>query len=106
MSYEIIYYETADGRFPFLEWFKELKDQRAAARVDQRIDRLSLGLFGDVKPVGDGVHELRVDVGKGYRIYFANSGSEIILLLEGGNKGTQAADIRKAKEYWNDYKKR
>lgn len=106
MPNEIIYYATADGRVPFLEWFNDLKDQRAAARVDQRIDRLTLGLFGDVKPVGDGVHELRIDVGKGYRIYFANSGIEIILLLEGGNKRTQTADIRKAKEYWNDYKQR
>lgn len=77
-------------------WFAGLRDERARARIDVRIKRLALGNAGDVKPVGEGVSELRIDYGPGYRVYFAQRGSEIVLLLCGGDKRTQDRDIREA----------
>ena len=81
----------------FTKWLKSLRDGRAAAKIAQRIVRLQSGLLGDVKPVGGGVSELRIDYGPGYRVYFANQGRAIVILLCGGDKGTQAADIKRAK---------
>ena len=81
----------------FLEWFNALRDIRAQARIQTRIDRLSLGLLGDVK-FFHGIGELRIDYGPGYRIYFARRGDQIIILLHGGDKSTQDKDIRKALE--------
>jgi len=80
----------------YAKWFARLKDIRAKARIDLRIRRLSLGNPGDVKPVGKGVSELRIDVGKGYRVYFVQRGEQFILLLVGGDKSTQQHDIEKA----------
>ena len=81
----------------FSHWLERLADQRAAARITQRILRLQSGLLGDVKPVGDGVSELRVDYGPGYRMYFVQRGKILIVLLCGGDKRTQSRDIRTAK---------
>jgi putative addiction module killer protein len=81
----------------FNKWLTGLRDRRAAARVQIRIDRLSLGLFGDVKPVGAGLSEFRVDYGPGYRVYFVQRGEVFILLLCGGDKRTQDSDIDRAK---------
>ncbi len=81
----------------FAKWLKSLKDERAAAKIAQRIVRLQSGLLGDVKPVGAGVSELRIDYGPGYRVYFINQSRTIVILLCGGDKGTQTADIRRAK---------
>jgi putative addiction module killer protein len=81
----------------FAKWFGALKDRRAKDRIAQRIVRIQAGLVGDVKPVGAGVSELRVDYGPGYRIYFCRRGEDVILLLCGGDKATQDSDIRKAK---------
>lgn len=75
---------------------RKLKDRRAAARVLVRIDRLAAGNPGDVKPVGHGVSELRIEYGPGYRVYFLRNGDHLVLLLTGGNKSTQDADIRTA----------
>ena len=80
----------------FTAWFDELRDLRARARIQARIDRLSLGNPGDVKPVGSGVSELRVDCGPGYRVYFVTRGSQLIVLLAGGDKNSQARDIAQA----------
>ncbi|WP_237153972.1 type II toxin-antitoxin system RelE/ParE family toxin [Oryzibacter oryziterrae] len=80
----------------YVKWFAGLKDARAQARVNVRIRRLSLGNMGDVKSVGSGVHELRIDYGPGYRVYFTYRGVEIVLLLCGGDKSSQDADIRRA----------
>jgi putative addiction module killer protein len=81
----------------YASWFESLRDRVAKARIDIRIRRLSLGNAGDSKPVGDGVSELRIDHGPGYRVYFVQRGSVLIVLLAGGDKSTQAQDIRKAK---------
>lgn len=81
----------------YAEWFKSLRDRMARNRIDVRVRRLSLGNLGDVKPVGEGVNELRIDHGPGYRVYFVQRGSVLIVLLAGGDKSTQDKDIRKAK---------
>jgi putative addiction module killer protein len=83
-----------------------LRDGRARARIIARIDRLSVGLLGDWKTVGEGVCELRIDYGPGYRVYYAQDGELLILLLCGGDKRTQTKDIEKAHGYWKDYKAR
>ena len=82
----------------YARWFSNLRDRRAKARIDTRIRRLSLGNPGDVKPVGAGVSELRLDYGPGYRIYFIQRGSAVIVLLAGGDKRTQTRDIKQALE--------
>jgi len=80
----------------FVDWLDGLKDIRARARVLVRIERLAAGNPGDVKPVFEGVSELRIDYGPGYRVYFKKRGKELIILLAGGDKSTQSKDIRKA----------
>ena len=82
----------------YAEWFKSLRDRRAQARINTRIRRLLLGNPGDVKPVGEGVSELRIDYGPGYRVYFAQRGQTLVILLAGGDKRTQNRDIRTALE--------
>ena len=81
----------------FTRWYRGLRDGRAQARIDIRIRRLELGLPGDVKPVGAGVSELRIDYGPGYRVYFMQRGETLIVLLGGGDKRSQVADIKAAK---------
>jgi putative addiction module killer protein len=82
----------------FIKWFAKLKDRRARARITIRIRRVSLGNLGDVKPVGNGISELRIDYGPGYRVYFTQRNNRLIILLTGGDKTTQASDIQKAKK--------
>ena len=82
----------------FANWFNSLRDRRAKARIQARIDRLELGHFGDVAPVGEGVSELRIFYGPDYRVYFVKRGSVVVILLSGGAKSTQDSDIVKAKE--------
>ncbi|MBI1785365.1 type II toxin-antitoxin system RelE/ParE family toxin [Candidatus Sumerlaeota bacterium] len=82
----------------YARWFDRLRDAQAKARINIRIRRLSLGNPGDVKPVGKGVSEMRIDYGPGYRVYFTQRGRELIVLLAGGDKGTQARDIKNALE--------
>jgi putative addiction module killer protein len=89
----------------FANWLRKLADDKARFRIVTRIRRLSLGNFGDIKPVGDGVSELRIDYGPGYRVYLRQRGNVLVLLLIGGTKKTQGADIARAKklaEEWND----
>ena len=82
----------------YARWFAKLRDRRARARILARVRRLSLGNPGDVAPVGEGVSEMRIDYGPGYRVYFKQTGETVIILLVGGDKGTQQRDIEKAKE--------
>jgi putative addiction module killer protein len=82
----------------YSEWFANLRDKQARARINARIRRLSLGNPGDVKPVGEGVSELRIDYGPGYRVYFLQRGRKVVILLAGGDKRTQQKDIQKALE--------
>ncbi|MDH5700864.1 MAG: type II toxin-antitoxin system RelE/ParE family toxin [Nitrospirota bacterium] len=78
----------------YAQWLDGLPDIRARARIQVRVERLAAGNTGDVKPVGEGVSELRVDYGPGYRVYFTKRGSKLIILLAGGDKSTQATDIK------------
>jgi len=80
----------------FSKWLRGLRDRQARARIQTRIDRLQLGLAGDVRPVGEGVSELRIDYGPGYRLYFSQRGRELIVLLAAGDKRTQDRDIKTA----------
>ena len=81
----------------FVTWLRRLRDMEARARIQMRLDRIGRGLFGDVKPVGDGVSELRVDCGPGYRLYFVQRGATVVVLLVGGDKASQSRDIAAAK---------
>ncbi len=103
---EIREYLTREGISPFSDWIDSLKDKTARAKIRIRLDRLKLGNMGDCKSVGDGVSELRIDFGNGYRVYIGQDGDILLLLLCGGTKKTQPEDIRKAKAYWKDYKRR
>jgi putative addiction module killer protein len=88
----------------FDDWLRGMRDLTSRARIDMRIRRLANGNPGDVRPVGKGVSELRIDTGPGYRVYFAAKGDELILLLAGGDKSTQARDIETALALWKDWK--
>jgi len=99
-------YITSDGRVPFAEWFDALRDSRAKVRIEARLVRVGLGNLGDYRSVGEGVCELRIDYGPGYRVYFGQIGSTIVLILCGGDKSTQEQDIQRAIEYWTDYRRR
>ncbi len=103
---EVREYLTRAGANPFRQWLRSLKDSRARARIRVRLNRLRLGSFGDCKSIGEGLHELRISVGPGYRVYFGMVDRVVVLLLCGGDKRTQDADIRTAKRYWRDYKER
>jgi len=83
-----------------------MRDAQAKVAIIRRLNRLEQGNFGDFKPLRDGVHELRVDVGPGYRVYYARAGKVVMLLLCGGNKRTQNTDIDRACEYWRDWQNR
>lgn len=102
--FEISLFQTETGVSPFEDWFQSLKDEKTRSIVRARLARVRLGNFGDRKPVGEGVMELRVQHGPGYRIYYAMSGRTVVLLLTAGDKSTQKKDIKKAISYWNEYR--
>ncbi|HQS00053.1 MULTISPECIES: type II toxin-antitoxin system RelE/ParE family toxin [Comamonadaceae] len=99
-------YQRVDGAVPLTDWLADLRDARARAKLEIRFRRVSLGIFGDIKPVGEGVLELREDIGPGYRVYIGRHGAALVILLCGGDKRSQDADIQRAKEYWLDWKRR
>lgn len=103
---EVRQYQASDGRLPVSEWLDQLHDGVARARIAARLDRLAAGLRGDWRSVRRGVSELRIDYGPGYRVYFAQHGATVVILLCGGDKRTQAKDIEEAHAYWKDYKAR
>ncbi len=106
MEIEIEIYETSPGKRPFETWFEAIREIHTRAKILTRLDRLKIGNFGDCKTIGDGVSELRIHYGPGIRIYYAKIGNKVILLLCGGDKGSQTKDIKKAKEYLKDYQLR
>jgi putative addiction module killer protein len=97
-------YITRAGRNPFGEWLQSITDKTTRARIRTRISRLRLGNFGDCRSVGEGVHELRLDFGPGYRVYYSRVGARLVLLLGGGDKSSQNRDIREAKRHWQEYR--
>lgn len=103
---EIVRYQRLDGREPFSQWLTSLKDKTAQARVRVRLRQLESGNFGDVQPIGGGLSELRIHVGAGYRVYFGQQGRTLIVLLCGGSKSSQDADIAAARKFWLDWKQR
>ena len=104
--YEIRHYLTADGKDLYLDWLKELRDTIGKVQIVKRVSRVEQGNFGDHKFCRDGVWELRVDVGPGYRVYYAQAGTQVVLLLCGGDKRSQGADIARAVKYWQDWQRR
>ncbi len=103
---EVFRYVTESGREPVKEWLQSLQDKRAQAKIRVRLKRLEAGMFGDCEPVGDGVLELREHLGAGYRVYFGRHGKAVVILLCGGSKKTQPSDIKTARQYWADWKRR
>ena len=103
--YTIDYYLTEDGRKPFKEWLDRLWDITARQKVRVRLDRVRLGNLGRNRSVGEGVYEIKIDYGPGYRVYYGLEEKGSILLLLGGDKSTQKKDIALARGYWNDQKR-
>ena len=103
---EIRNYITSDGRVPFKEWLDSLHDNKSQTIVINRLNRVSLGNFGDCRHLGDGVYELRIHYGPGYRVYFGEFEDVIVILLCGGTKRSQSRDIERAKEYWLELRNR
>jgi putative addiction module killer protein len=99
-------YRTLDGRIPYEEWLEDLRDVIGRAKIKVRVDRATLGNFGDHRSLRGGIVELKINYGPGYRLYMGLQGNEIIVLLCGGNKSTQDKDIAVAHLYWEDYKSR
>ncbi|MDE0089386.1 MAG: type II toxin-antitoxin system RelE/ParE family toxin [Candidatus Poribacteria bacterium] len=102
---EVRVYQTSDGQEPFNEWLTSIRDIETQARIRARLERLEDGNLGDYQSVGEGVFELRIHFGAGYRIYFGQVGNTIVLLLCGGDKSSQRRDIERAKTYWLEYKR-
>jgi putative addiction module killer protein len=102
---EIKKLELQGGIVPFDEWFDSLQDKWMQAAVDARLTRIRAGNFGDNKSVGGGVFELRINLGPGLRVYYALDGKKIVILLGGGDKGSQLRDIRRAQQLWQQFKK-
>jgi putative addiction module killer protein len=104
--YTLKIYETRSGSEPITEWLNSLKDLKAQIAVRVRLDRMKLGNFGYCEAVGEGVSEMKIDLGPGYRVYFGMIGRTIVLLLCGGEKKTQNKDIRRALDFFRDHKER
>ena len=102
---EVENYLRPDGSCPFEDCLTSLRDQRARAKIRTRVARVRLGNLGNCEPVGAGVLELKIDYGPGYRVYVGQVGMKLVILLCGGDKSSQSEDIRRAIEYWEDYKK-
>ena len=101
---DIVIYTTTNGKAPFSNWLNGLRDMSGRAIIRTRINRLRLGNFGDCKPVGNGVFELRIDYGPGYRVYLGREADKLVVLLSGGDKRSQKRDIAQAQKYWDDYR--
>ncbi|MEB3189222.1 MAG: type II toxin-antitoxin system RelE/ParE family toxin [Snowella sp.] len=96
--------ETDEGKIPFQDWYSALRDKATKMRIRRRLDRIELGNFGDTQSVGEGIYELRLHFGSGYRIYFTRVENTIIVLIGGGDKSSQSKDIVQAQTIWKRYK--
>ncbi len=103
---ELLRYQREDGREPFTEWLDGVRDRAAQTRISVRLRQVEAGNFGDSQPVGEGVIELRVHVGAGYRVYCGRYGTSVVLLLYDGDKNAQVSDIKRAKALWPEWKRR
>lgn len=103
---ELFRYQHADGHEPITKWLDSLRDRIAQARIRIRLRQVQAGNLGDCEPVGEGVMELRVHVGAGYRVYCGRHGKSVVILLCGGDKRSQQTDIKLAKDYWAEWKRR
>ncbi len=103
-SFDVRYYLKANGEAPFLKWIETISDDRAFAAVQVRLDRIEAGNFGDARPIGNGLSELRIHYGAGIRIYFGRDQGRLVILLCAGTKAGQTNDIKQAKTYWQDYR--
>ena len=101
---QVIVYRTEKGKEPYVDWLDSLRDPATQRRIIRRVLRVQDGNYGDYKPLKDGVFELRLDFGSGYRVYFGEDGNKIVILLCGGDKSSQKRDIKTAKQYWKEYK--
>lgn len=106
ISHTIEFYATPVGKVPFQEWLLGLWDNTVRTKISMRIDRLTFGNFGDFRSLGEGLFELRIHEGPGYRIYFGRRGRRIVVILSGGDKSKQLRDIHTAHQYWREYKGR
>jgi putative addiction module killer protein len=104
--YTVEHYVTRGGKDVFMAWHGQIRDQRAQLAIDRRVTRIAEGNLGDHKSCGNGIWELRIDFGPGFRVYYVMEGERIVLLLCGGNKSTQQGDIQRASAYWEDWKER
>lgn len=102
---QIEYYETESGEQPFRNWLLSLKDKEYKRRILIQINRIRVGNLGNCKSVGEGVMELKINFGPGYRIYFGQIENKIVILLNGGDKSSQKTDIKVAKTYWANYRR-
>ena len=103
---QLLRYQRENGREPFSEWLNGLRDKMAQARIRLRLRQVEAGNLGDCESVGEGVLELRVHVGAGYRVYCGRHGKTVVLLLCGGDKASQVRDIEQAKQLWTEWKRR
>jgi putative addiction module killer protein len=104
IEHEIKKLQLENGHVPFDEWYNSLLDKKVRAAVNVRLARIRLGNFGNCRPVGEGVHELKIDLGPGWRIYYAEYAGRLVLLLGGGDKSTQQRDISAAIKLWKQWK--
>lgn len=103
---QIVIYADEDGNEPFQQWIDNLRDQQGRRRIINRLRRVQQGNYGDVKPIGEGLSELRIFSGPGYLVYFGEDAGNIVIVLCGGDKDSQDRDIENAKAYWKEYKNR
>lgn len=103
---ELQIYEQVSGKKPFEDWLFGIRDKTVMARIVARLNRVAHGNMGDVKSLGDGLSELRLAFGAGYRVYFTFDGDALVVLLSGGDKGSQTRDIKQARQFLEDYRSR
>jgi putative addiction module killer protein len=103
---QIVFYTDEDGNEPFQAWIDNLRDKQGRRRIINRLFRVQQGNYGDVEPIGEGLSELRLFFGPGYRVYFGEDAGNIVVILCGGDKSSQSRDVEEAKAYWKEYKNR